>query len=149
MPQTVTPFECLFKPSRALFWLYLGLLLLALVAVFFAQLAGWMQLLAVGLALLHAAWTLPRQIGLSHPQAFIGLRHDAQGFSLFSQKHGWQRVQLLPDSLALPLCVVLRFCRPGQWFSRGICIAFDALPTDTHRRLRVRLKFARRRFQEQ
>jgi len=149
MPQAVTPFECRFKPSRTLLWLYLGLLLLALVAVFFAQLAGWMQLLAAGLALLHATWALPRQIRLSHPQAFIGLRHDAQGFSLFSQKHGWQRVQLRTDSLALPLGVVLRFRRPGQWFSRGLCIPFDALPADTHRRLRVRLKFARRRFQEQ
>jgi len=125
---------------------YLGLLAAALLAVFLARLAPCAQLLAVLLSLLHAAFVLPGQILLSHPSAIIGLRHEAQGFSLYSRKNGWQRVQLRPDSLALPLLVVLRFRLPGQWFSRGICIPFDALDADTHRRLRVRLKFARGRF---
>ncbi|KXU39052.1 hypothetical protein AXE65_10665 [Ventosimonas gracilis] len=149
MPQSITPFECFWRPSRRLFWLYFGLLLPALVALCLARLPGWVQFLAAAAVLLHAIWVLPRQIGLSHPQAFIGLRHDAQGFSLFSRQNGWQPVQLRPDSLALPLCVVLRFRLPDQWFSHGLCIPFDALPFDTHRRLRVRLKFARKRFQEQ
>jgi len=149
MPQSVTPFECFWRPSRRLFCLYWGLLLLALVALCLAQLPWWVQFLAAAAVLLHAIWVLPRQIRLSHPAAITGLRHDAQGFSLFSRQNGWQRVQLRPDSLALPLCVVLRFRLPLQWFSRGLCIPFDALPADTHRRLRVRLKFARKRFQGQ
>jgi len=147
MAQPVQPFECHFKPSRVLLWLYLGLLPLALIALFLARLPLWAQLLFELLALLHAAWALPRQIRLSHLAAITALRHDAQGFALYSRKHGWQPVQLRPDSLALPLCIVLRFRPLDKRLSRSICIPFDALDRDTHRRLRVRLKFARRRFQ--
>ena len=57
-------------------------------------------------------------------------------------------MQLRPDSLALPLAVVLRYRLPGQRFSRGLCIARDALAPEQHRRLRLRLKFSRRRWAE-
>lgn len=57
-------------------------------------------------------------------------------------------MQLRPDSLALPLAVVLRYRLPGQRFSRGLCIAHDALAPEHHRRLRLRLKFSRRRWAE-
>ncbi|MNV96441.1 hypothetical protein D3C71_1914520 [compost metagenome] len=89
---------------------------------------------------------LPRHILLSAPQAFSGLRCTADGWQLWSASGGWQVIQLRPDSLALPLLVVLRFRLAGERRVRGLCIAPDAMERDMHRRLRVRLKFSRRRW---
>jgi len=147
VPQPVPPFECHIRPSQALLGIYLGLLALSLIALFLASLPLWAQLLAATAALAHAAWLVPRQIRLTHPAAITALRHDAAGFALFSRQNGWQAVQLRADSLALPLLVVLRFRLPNQWFARGLCIPWDGLESDVHRRLRLRLKFARKRFQ--
>ena len=126
--------------------LYLSVLALALLAPWLADLAfGW-QVQASLICLAHAAWVLPRQILLTSAQAFRGLRRDAQGWQLWSRGEGWQAVQLRPDSLALPLVVVLRFRLAGERLTRSLCIPYDALPPDQHRRLRVRLKFSRRRW---
>jgi toxin CptA len=56
-------------------------------------------------------------------------------------------VQLRPDSLALPWAVVLHVRLPGERWVRGLCIPRDSLAREVHRRLRVRLKFSRRRWQ--
>ena len=141
-------FECRWQPSRALLRLYLSVLALALLAPWLADIPFWSKLLSLTLCLAHAAWMLPRHILLSSAQAFTGLRRDASGWQLCSAAHGWQAVQLRPDSLALPLAVVLRFRLPGQRFSRGLCIPRDALAPEQHRRLRLRLKFSRRRWAE-
>nr|WP_189664385.1 protein YgfX [Pseudomonas marvdashtae] len=103
---------------------------------------------AVGvvLCICHGAWVLPRFILLTHRQAFRGLRRDADGWQLWSASGGWQAVQLRPDSLALPLIVVLRFRLQGERRVRSLCVPRDALAPDVHRRLRVRLKFSRRRW---
>lgn len=141
-------FECRWQPSRALLWLYLPLLALALLAPWLAAIPLWLKLTSNLLCLGHAAWVLPRHVLLSSPQAVLGLRRDAQGWQLWSRAQGWRPVQLRPDSLALPLVVVLRFRLPGERFSRGLCIPCDALPREQHRRLRLRLKFSRRRWAE-
>lgn len=141
-------FECRWQPSRALLRLYLSVMALALLAPWLADIPLWSKLLSLAVCLVHAAWVLPRHILLSSAQAFTGLRRDASGWQLWSEAHGWQSVQLLPDSLALPLAVVLRFRLPGQRFGRGLCIARDALAPEQHRRLRLRLKFSRRRWAE-
>ena len=98
------------------------------------------------LCLAHGFRQLPRQILLTHPQAFRGLRRDADGWQLWSQAQGWQPVQLRPDSLALPLIVVLRFRLRGERRVRTICVPRDSQTADVHRRLRVRLTFSRRRW---
>lgn len=126
--------------------LYLSALGLAVLALALAAIPGWAQASGLLLCLLHAAWTLPRAILLNHPKAFTALRHDERGWQLHNAVEGWVAVRLHPGSLALPLAVVLQFRRPGQWFSRGLCIPADSLAADRHRRLRVRLKFARRRW---
>ena len=95
---------------------------------------------------LHGFWMLPRQILLSHPKAFCGLRRNGDGWQVWNQADGWQAVQLRPDSLALPLIVVLRFRLRGEWRVRSICVPRDSQAADLHRRLRVRLKFSRRRW---
>ncbi|MOA01652.1 hypothetical protein D3C78_1210730 [compost metagenome] len=140
------PFECHWRPSRRLLALYLWALGLAVLALALAALPRWAQLGGCLLCAAHAAWILPRTILLKHPRAFTGLRHDAQGWRLCNAAEGWVAVQLRPSSLALPQAVILHFRRPGQWFARGLCIPADSLEEDQHRRLRVRLKFSRRRW---
>jgi toxin CptA len=139
-------FECHWRASRLLLALYLTALALALLTLFVVELPLWTALLGIGGCLLHAAWVLPRQVLLSHPAAVTGLRRDESGWQLFNKRDGWLPVQLRPDSLALPMAVVLRFRLPGERRVRGLCIAHDALTREAHRRLRVRLKFSRRRW---
>nr|WP_262417371.1 hypothetical protein [Pseudomonas sp. SH10-3B] len=102
--------------------------------------------LGVLVCLAHAAWVLPRHVRLTHRSSIRGLRRDEEGWQLFSSERGWHRVQLRPDSLALPLVVVLRYRVQGEWWVRSVCVPRDAQAADVHRRLRVRLKFSRRRW---
>ncbi|MDD1015873.1 protein YgfX [Pseudomonas rubra] len=139
-------FECRWQGSRALLAAYIVSLLLALLALSLLQLPLWLRLVAIALCLLHGTWIIPRRILLTHPNAITALRRDVHGWQLFSHGQGWQPVQLKPDGLALPGLVVLRFRRPARRFSESQCIAFDALEPVQHRRLRVRLKFSRRRW---
>nr|WP_255263413.1 protein YgfX [Pseudomonas aegrilactucae] len=125
---------------------YLACQLLALVALSLLAIALPLALLGLCACAAHGYWVLPRHILLNHPCAVTGLRRDPFGWQLFSVAGGWQAVQLRRDSLALPGLVVLRYRRAGQWFSRSLCIAPDALEPVQHRRLRVRLKFSRRRW---
>lgn len=139
-------FECRWRPSRWLLRLYLLVLVLAVSAPWLADLPLWSKLSMCALLLAHAAWVLPRHVLLSSSQSFVGLRRDAFGWSLLRADGAWQVVQLRPDSMALPLLVVLRYRLPGQRLSRGLCVPRDALSTQQHRRLRLRLKFSRRRW---
>ncbi|WP_018926785.1 protein YgfX [Pseudomonas umsongensis] len=139
-------FECRWHASRQLLAAYLLAQLFALGSLFLLSIPLWANLLGVALCVAHSMRVLPRQILLTHPQAFRGLRRDADGWQLWSQAEGWQPVQLKPDSLALPLVVVLRFRLRGERGVRAICVPRDSQAADVHRRLRVRLKFSRRRW---
>nr|WP_254621551.1 protein YgfX [Stutzerimonas stutzeri] len=139
-------FECRWAASGLLLVLYLAVWVLALGALLVLPVPFWFRLLAVSLCLLHAVWVIPSCILLSRDSSWLGLRHDQQGWALWSRRAGWQPVQLLPDSLALPLVVILRFRDQGDWLARGVCIPRGAMPPDEHRRLRLRLKFSRRRW---
>ncbi|MGY2340079.1 protein YgfX [Pseudomonas sp. SDO5532_S415] len=139
-------FECRWHASRHLLAAYLLAQLSVLGALFLLSIPLWACLFGAFCCLLHATWTLPRQILLTHPHAFRGLRRDAEGWQLWSQAAGWQPVQLRPDSLALPWLVVLRFRLRGERRVRAICVPRDSQAADLHRRLRVRLKFSRRRW---
>lgn len=139
-------FACRWQASRALLLSYLGLQGLALGSLAWVGLPLWLRLLLAAACLLQAAWALPRHLLLSHPSAIRGLRRDAHGWSLWSPRQGWQPVQLMPDSLALPALVVLRYRHPGRWRVHSLWIAGDALDAEQHRRLRLRLKFSRNRW---
>jgi len=125
---------------------YLLAQLFALGSLILLDIPLWARLPGVAICLIHGAWVLPRQILLNHPAAFSGLRRDADGWQLWNAAQGWQSVQLRPDSLALPLVVVLRFRLRGERWVRSVCVPRDAQAADVHRRLRVRLKFSRRRW---
>lgn len=139
-------FECHWQPSRRLLALYA-----------LAQAAAWLanglmeapvlvHLAAGVLCIAHGLHVLPREVLLAHPQAVTGLRRDRSGWSVWSEVDGWQAVQLRPDSMALPQVVILRFRLAGQRRVRSACVLPDGLDADTHRRLRLRLKFSRRRW---
>ncbi|MBH3428976.1 protein YgfX [Pseudomonas alkylphenolica] len=139
-------FECRWQGSSSLLAAYLACQLLAMLGLCLLPLAVWAQVAGIGACLAHAGWMIPRRILLSHSQAVSGLRRDPSGWHLFSLDQGWQPVQLRPDSLALPGLIVLRYRRKGSYWTQGLCIAADALEPVQHRRLRVRLKFSRRRW---
>ena len=144
-------FECRWQPSRWLLAAYLSAQLLALSALYLLDIPTWALLGGVLLCIVHGFWVIPSRILLSRPSAFTALRRDADGWQLWNQQNGWQAVQLRRDSMALPLLVVLRFRLAGKGGSgsrwvRGLCIPRDAMAPDAHRRLRVRLKFSRRRW---
>lgn len=140
------PFECRWQASRLLLTVHLAVLAAALVALAVAPAPAWLCALLALACLGYSARVVPRQILLGHPRAWCRVRHDDDGWALWSPAAGWTPVALRPDSMALPAIVILRYRCPGQWFSRGLCIARDALPREVHRRLRVRLKFSRRRW---
>ena len=139
-------FECRWHASRQLLAAYLLAQLLALGSLSLLTIPLWATALGVLLCVAQAIWVMPGQILFSHPQAFRGLRRDADGWQLWSEAGGWQAVQLRPDSLALPLIVVLRFRLRGERRVRSVCVPRDSQAADVHRRLRVRLAFSRRRW---
>ena len=139
-------FECRWQPSRLLLAFYALIQLLALLSLWLVDIPLWARGLGMACCLAHAGWVVPRQLLLRGPGCYSALRHVAEGWQLYSDAAGWQPIQLRPDSLALPLIVVLRFRLAGQRRVRALCIARDSLPADVHRRLRVRLKFSRRRW---
>ena len=139
-------FECRWHACGQLLAAYLAAQLLALIAICLLSIPAWARLLGVLLCLAHGAWVLPRHIRLTHPGAMTRLRHDTDGWQLWSRDKGWQAVQLRRDSLALPLLVLVRYRLAGERRVRAVCIPGAALAPDQHRRLRVRLKFSRRRW---
>ncbi|MEG7364074.1 hypothetical protein OSS47_01475 [Pseudomonas citronellolis] len=140
------PFECHWRPSDRLLAAYLASLALAVAALYLAAIPAFWQAAGLLLCLIHALWVLPRQVLLRSRHAYRALRHDADGWQLWSPADGWQAVQLRADSLALPALIVLRFRLPGQRLSRGLCLPADSLAAQAHRRLRVRLRFGRGRW---
>ncbi|MFJ4347993.1 protein YgfX [Pseudomonas sp. NPDC089401] len=139
-------FECRWQGSRLLLAAYLGCQVLALLALWLSALPWWLGLPVLAACIAHAGWAIPRRILLTDPHAVTGLRRDALGWKVFCRARGWQPVRLCRDSVALPGLVVLRFVRAGCWFGESQCVPRDALEAEQHRRLRVRLKFSRRRF---
>nr|WP_232233618.1 protein YgfX [Pseudomonas putida] len=119
---------------------------LALATLWSVELPWWLAACALIGCLAHACWVIPRRILLTHPDAVTGLRRDARGWQAFSRACGWERIRLCRDSVALPRIVVLRFVRDGRRVAQSQCIPRDTLTADEHRRLRVRLKFSRRRW---
>ncbi|MFJ3075634.1 protein YgfX [Pseudomonas sp. NPDC087029] len=141
-------FECRWQGSRLLLTAYLACQVLAQMALWPSVLPWWCCLAVLAACIAHACWAIPRRILLNDNHAITGVRRDALGWRVFSRAQGWQPVRLCRDSVALPGLVVLRFVRAGRWFGQSQCVPRDALAADQHRRLRVRLKFSRRRWAE-
>ena len=102
-------FECRWHASGQLLAVYLFAQAFALGALLSLDLSY--SSLGVLVCLAHAVWVLPRHVLLTHRSSVRGLRRDDSGWQLWSAALGWHGVQLRPDSLALPLIVVLTLCR--------------------------------------
>lgn len=139
-------FECRWQGSRHLLTVYLTCQALSGLVLWASAVPWWLRLSLFSLCLAHAAWVIPRRILLTHPDAITGLRRGPRGWQLFSRAHGWQPARLCRDSVALPAMVVLRCVRQGRRLGQTQCIPSDALAPEQHRRLRLRLKFSRRRW---
>ncbi len=139
-------FECRWQASGQLLAAYLLAQVFALGSLLLLSVPFWFAALGILLCLAHGAWVIPRHVVLTHRRAFCGLRCNDAGWQLWSRADGWRAVQLRPDSLALPMIVVLRFRLQGERRVRSLCVPRDALAPDIHRRLRVRLRFSRRRW---
>lgn len=141
-------FECQWRPSRLLLKAYLAAQALALVALLNLDVSGILVCVGALVCAAHGVWMVPRSILLTHPAPFTALRRDARGWQLYSEREGWRDVQVCNDSVVLPLIVILRvrLLADGKprFSTRSVCIPRDALAPDSHRRLRVRLKFSRR-----
>jgi len=140
------PFECRWSAS-------VGLLRLHALAAFAAGICPWLAAIPwtlKPLLTLLVLWSWQRvrrcQLQQRYPGVPRRLRHGAEGWQLWSPATGWQAIQVRPDSLALARLVVLRYRVPDERRTRSLCIARDSLTADAHRRLRVRLRFAPRRF---
>ncbi len=138
-------FLCFWQPSLKLSKLRLLVVLLAFLAVVLAAI-GWplkaSLLCVLGVQVSVHLYRLQQQ---QRPCRRTGLRHSAQGWQLWSAEHGWRSIQLRADSMATPGLVLLRYRSAQQWFYRSAVIPADSLSQDSHRRLRVRLKFSRQR----
>jgi toxin CptA len=139
-------FECQWQPSRLLLAGYALIQGLALLSLVLVDIPLWARALAALFCVAHAAWVVPQQLLLARPSSYRALRCNTDGWQVFSTAHGWQTIELHPDSLALPLIVLLRFRLIGQRRVRSLCVARDSMAHDQHRRLRVRLKFSRHRW---
>ncbi|WP_298190759.1 protein YgfX [uncultured Pseudomonas sp.] len=139
-------FECQWQPSRWLLACYALIQGLALLSLSWVDIPLWARGLGLLCCLVHATWVVPRHLLLMSPAAYRALRCTADGWQVHSAAQGWQSIELHPDSLALPLMVLLRFRLPGQRRVRSLCVVRDSLSRDQHRRLRVRLKFSRHRW---
>ncbi|MBC2678289.1 protein YgfX [Pseudomonas baltica] len=139
-------FECHWQPSRRLLAFYVLAQASAWLANLLMDAPVLVHLAAAALCIAHALYVLPRQVLLGSPHAVTGLRRDRSGWSVWTEAGSWQTVQLRPDSMALPHVVVLRFRLAGQRRVRSACVLPDCLDADTHRRLRLRLKFSRQRW---
>lgn len=146
MSSRSSTFECHWRPSRRLLVLYLSMFSLALVAVACADLPVWARLLGVLACLAHAGWVLPRHVLLARSSSVRGLRLDADGWRLRRHDGEWFPVHLSPDSLALPVAVLLVYRCEGALIGRGLCIPADSLDGESHRRLRMHLRFNRHRW---
>lgn len=124
---------------------------LALIAIAFLNLPFWIKIVCLLLCGWHAIRHWRMSVLIQGDQAFTGLRRDADGWQVWTDRLGWQPVQLQRDSIALPQIVIVRFrVMAGhwidRWWTRSVCIPSDSLAPDTHRRLRLRLKFSRQRW---
>lgn len=140
-------FFCFWQPSLRLSKLVLLVLLLACLAVLLSALAWPLKSAALFVLVVQISFHAQRIQQQQLPCKRMGLRHGAQGWQLWNARHGWRPIQLRADSMATPTLVLLRYRCAQQWFYRSAVIPADSLPQDSHRRLRVRLKFSRQRWQ--
>lgn len=147
LSQSKSTFNCFWQPSLRLSFTVVLISSLACLAVLLAAVPWFLQLSALLVLVLQISRQLYLLLNYQQTSLRQGLRHSQQGWQLWSAQQGWRSIQLRADSIAIPALVLVRYRYAHQWFYRSILIPTDSLSQDTHRRLRVRLKFSRQRWQ--
>lgn len=140
-------FSCHWQPSFRLSVFALLMSSLACVAVLISAVAWPWKISALTVLMAQIIYQLVQMQRLQQASQRRGLRHSAQGWQVWDAQQGWRAVQLRADSMAIPSLILLRYRYADQWFYRTLLIGVDSLSADAHRRLRVRLKFSRQRWQ--
>lgn len=125
----------------------IGVLCLAAVAVVLAAIPVLIQAALLCVVAVQLCMQWQRIAQRQQPDQGCGVGYSTQGWQLWSPEHGWRAVQLRGDSMAVPGLILLRYRYAHQYFYRSTLIAADSLAQDSHRRLRLRLKFSRQRWQ--
>ncbi|MDY0249210.1 MAG: hypothetical protein RBR45_04035 [Pseudomonas sp.] len=137
---------CHWQPSLWLSGLALLMTVLAGFAVSMSAIDWPWKIGVLTLLALQSTDQLLRLRRLQQPSQRRGIRQNENGWQIWTAQQGWQSAQLRADSMAIPVLVLLRYRYAHQWFYRTLVIGADSLPVDSHRRLRVRLKFSRQRW---
>lgn len=74
------------------------------------------------------------------PEAPVTLRGKEDGSLEIRRDGDWEQIELLADSLVLPVLTVLRYQFPGKCRARTLVVLADSLPGEDFRRLRVWLR---------
>ncbi len=139
-------FSCHWQSSLRLSVLALLMTLLACLAVATSAIGWPWKFALLALLTVHVSCQLLQIAGRQQPSQRRGIRRNENGWQIWTAQYGWQAVQLRADSMAIPVLVLLRYRYAHQWFYRTLMVGVDSLPADSHRRLRVRLKFSRQRW---
>lgn len=134
-------FECHWRPSRRLQWLWGGCLLVALGALASSGLGYVEKIILSTLLVLHSYLSWRKDVCFLTAQAPRALRLSASGWHILQGGH-WHSVRIQASSVVHPLLIVVHYRAETHSFSRSLCLPADSLDADTHRRLRVRLRFA-------
>lgn len=134
----VSPIAATLAPSRLAVALVSVAMLMLLAALSFLErdLALLVLLAAAG-----CGWQVLRQSGMLRP-TFDGFAVDMRGVLQLQQGGRSCRVSLLPASIALPLLVVLSVS-DDNGRRHKLLVWPDAVPADTHRALRVYVRWCR------
>ena len=120
--------------------------LLAGIAVMVSALAWPWKASVLVLLIMQIGYQMWQRRQRQQPAQRRGIRYTAEGWQIWDAQQGWRAAQLRADSMAIPLLILLRYRCADQWFYRTLLVGVDSLPADSHRRLRVRLKFSRQRW---
>lgn len=126
------------------------LLLVYLLLWLLASIALWSAVLPIGIALIiqtillgHASYSIPKHLALTQPTSIVGLRYDDSGWQVRNKQGDWEPMVLLPGSIVLSWLIVMPIRIAQERRTKRICIAYDALEQNMHRRLRVHIQFTR------
>ena len=89
------------------------------------------------------AWTLKRYALLRHPRSFVALELRGETECSVQMRNGsWVHAQVKASTYVLPWLIVLHLAAAGRVLGLHVVLFPDSMARETHRRLRVRLRWA-------
>ncbi|MGB0468512.1 MAG: protein YgfX [Pontibacterium sp.] len=134
-----SPLEVQLRPSLRLAAIVFGSHLLAIVALFVADIEPFTASFLAILLFLSMGWQSYHRVFMSNPDAICVLRWNADFHEISVQMRSgrWQRVDVLMASVVLPYALVLRVELENYALSQSVIIFPDAVKGPDFRRLRV------------